>query len=477
MQLQTKVIRGFGWTAAEKIGSALFQIVVSIVVINRIVPDDTMMVAIIAAIIAVLNTFVDSGFSQTLIRRLDATERDFSSVFFFNMAVAVALYVALVACSGAIARLYGVEMLKNIGPVMFLLIPLNALCIIQQTILFKEFKFRRTSSINLGANISGGVAAVCLAVAGAGVWALVGQRLTTLVVKAVVLWFSTGWRPRIGEFSWKIIAGMYRFSSKLFATDLINNTYNNLPTLFMGKLFQGDLGFYNQAQKLKDTPVVALTNTVNSVGLPALSNLTDEKYTDGLRKLTQMLSFAIFPVMTGLIATADDIFALLIKPIWHPAVPLFKVLCLMGLFSPLAVLFNNSMKARSNGNVIVRIEVIKKIVVTLILAATIPLGAKVIAWGQVAVALFDMCINFGANQRYSGYRWSALAGDILPVAALCGGMFAAVEGVDLMLCDIGVGIRLTAKIATGIAVYAAGAWACQLRQWQELLGVINMRKK
>ena len=477
MELRTKVIRGFGWTVAEKIGSALFQIVVSIVVINRIVPNDTMMVAIIAAIIAVLNTFVDSGFSQTLIRRLDSTERDFSSVFFFNMTIATSLYVGLVALSRPIAQLYDVPMLAHIGPVMFLLIPLNALCIIQQTILFKNFNFRRSSSINLGANISGGVAAVVLAVAGAGVWALVGQRLTTLIVKAVVLWFSTGWRPRIREFSGTSIASMYRFSSKLFATDLINNTYNNLPTLFMGKLFQGDLGFYNQAQKLKDTPVVAITNTVNSVGLPALSNLSNEKYTEGLRKLTQMLAFVIFPVMTGLVAVADNIFELLIKPIWHPAIPLFKILCLMGLFSPLAVLFNNSMKARSNGNVIVRIEVIKKIFVTAILATTIPLGATIIAWGQVAVALFDVCINFGANQRYSGYRWRALATDILPVVALCGVMYAAVWGIDVALSDCGAGVRLAAKVVVGISSYAIGTWIFRLRQWDEVVGTIKRNKK
>ena len=475
MELRTKVIRGFGWTVAEKIGSALFQIVVSIVVINRIVPDDTMMVAIIAALIAVLNTFVDSGFSQTLIRRLDSTERDFSSVFFFNMGVALALYVVLLALSPYIARLYDVPMLACIGPVMFLLIPLNALCIIQQTILFKKFDFRRTSSVNLGANIAGGVVAMGLAVAGAGVWALVGQRLITLCVKAVVLWFSTGWRPRVREFSGDSIRGMYRFSCKLFATDLINNTYNNLPTLFMGKLFQGDLGFYNQAQKLKDTPVVALTNTVNSVGLPALSNLADEKYTEGVRKLTQMLAFVIFPVMTGLVATAADIFGLLIKPIWHPAVPLFEILCLMGLFSPLAVLFNNSMKARSNGSVIVRVEIIKKIFVTVILAVTIPLGATIIAWGQVAVALFDMCINFGANQRYSGYRWRALVADVLPVVLLCGVMYASVWGVGVAMADVGVGVRLGAEILTGIVTYIVGAWVFRLPQWREVMKTLNRK--
>lgn len=459
MELKTKVIRGFGWTVAEKLGSALFQIVVSIVVVNRIVPDDAMMVAIVAAMIAVLNTFVDSGFSQTLIRRQDTSERDFSSVFFFNAAVATLIYALFAALSVPIARLYEVPMLAQICPVMFALIPINALCIIQQTILFKRFEFRRTSTINLVANVSGGVAAVVMAVAGMGVWALVGQRMTTLCVKAALLWFSTRWRPRLGEFSGASIAGMCRFSSKLFATDFINNTFNNLPTLFMGKLFQADLGFYNQAQKLKDTPVLAITNTVNSVGLPALSSLANEKYTEGLRKLTQMLSFAIFPVMVGLIATADDIFGLLIKPVWHPAVPLFRILCLMGLFSPLAVLFNNSMKARSNGSVIVRIEIVKKSVVTAILAATIPFGAVAIAWGQVGVALFDVCINFGANRRYSGYGWRMLAVDVLPVVAISAVMYASVWGVGELMADCGVGVRLAVEIAVGVASYIVLSWA------------------
>ncbi len=475
MELRGKVISGFGWTAVEKLSSALFQIVVSIIVINHIVPDDTMMVAIVAAIIAVLNTFVDSGFSQTLIRKLEATERDFSSVFFFNMSIALVLYVALVLLSGPIARLYEVPMLAEICPIMFLLIPINALCIIQQVILYRRFDFRRTSGVNLGSNVAGGLTAVTMAVAGWGVWALVAQRLVTLCVKAAVLWFSTGWRPRIREFSKASISGMYRFSSKLFVTDLINNTYNNLPTLFMGKLFQADLGFYNQAQKLKDTPVVAITNTVNSVGLPALSNLSSEKYTEGLRKLTQMLSFAIWPVMVGLIATANDIFELLIKPIWHPAIPLFQVLCVMGMFSPLAVLFNNSMKARSDGSVIVRIEVAKKLIVTAVLALTIPFGAMTIACGQVAVALFDMCINFGANRRYSGYGWKTFVADVLPVLAVVLLMYMAVWSVDCALLQWSVGARLALKIVVGIVVYVALSWGFNLAQWREVVQTLSKR--
>ncbi len=468
MELRTKVIQGFGWTVAEKLGSALFQIVVSIVVVNRIMPDDAMMVAIAAAVIAILNTFVDSGFSQTLIRKLEASNREFSSVFFLNMAIALALCVGFTLLSGPIAELYGVPMLRELCPVMFLLVPINALCIIQQTILFRRFEFRRTSLINLCANVGGGVVAMAMAIGGMGVWALVGQRMVTLCVKALILWFSTNWRPRVGEFSIKSIAEMYRFSSKLFVTDLINNTYNNLPTLFMGKLFQGDLGFYNQAQKLKDTPVQAITNSVNSVGLPTLSNLTDTKYTDGLRKLTLMLSFIVYPVMVGLIATAEDFFELLIKPEWHPAIPLFQVLCLMGLFAPLAVLFNNSMKARSDGSVIVKVEIIKKTFVTAALALTIPWGAMAIACGQVVVALFDMCVNFMANRRYSGYVWKAFMKDVLPVILICAVMFGAVYGVGLVFEECSAGIRLAIKIFVGISTYILLAWGSGITQWNEI---------
>jgi O-antigen/teichoic acid export membrane protein len=190
-----------------------------------------------------------------------------------------------------------------------------------------------------------------------------------------------------------------------------------------------------------------------------------------------MLSFAIFPVMVGLIATADDIFGLLIKPVWHPAVPLFRILCLMGLFSPLAVLFNNSMKARSNGSVIVRIEIVKKSVVTAILAATIPFGAVAIAWGQVGVALFDVCINFGANRRYSGYGWRMLAVDVLPVVVISAVMYASVWGVGELMANSGVGVRLAVEIAVGVASYIVLSWACRLPQWGEVVMALSDFRK
>lgn len=474
MELKSRVIKGFSWTAAEKIASGVFMIVVSIVVVNHIMPDDNMMVALLAAVVAILNTFVDSGFSQTLIRRLDAGDRDYSSVFFFNIIIAVGLYIVFSLFAPLLARIYNVPMLTTLAPVLFLLIPINSLCIIQQTILIKAFNFKRISTINFSSNIVGGIVAVALALAGTGAWALVGQRLATIIVKAAALWISSSWKPHIKDFSGKSIRSMYGFSSKLFVTDFINNTYNNIPTLFMGKLFQADLGCYNQAQKFKDLPVNASVLSVNSVTLPALANLSPEKYTLGLRQVTQMLFYIVCPIMVGLIATADDIFHLLIKSVWWPAIPLFQILCIAGIMTPVAMLFNNSMRARSNGNVIVEIEVLKKLIVTVILFITISISPTAIAWGQVGIAAVDLGMNLTANRKYSGYMWGQFIKDTLPMLAANILMLGAVVGIGIILpsaCP--VWLRLLTKIITGIVAYAAVSALFRLPSWKQTIEIVR----
>lgn len=473
MELQSRVVKGFGWTAVEKLCSGAFLIAVALIVVNRIVPDDTMMVAILTAVVAILNTFVDSGFAQTLIRKLDADTKDFSSVFFFNISIAVGIYLLLLVATPPLARLYDIPMLTRLAPVLFLIIPVNALCIIQQTILTKEFNFKRISSVNFTSNLVGGAVAVSLAVAGTGAWALVGQRLAIVVSKAAMLWLSTKWRPRVNEFSKQSIGSMYRFSSKLFVTDFINNAYANIPTLFMGRLFQADLGYYNQAQKFKDMPVSATWNAVNSVTLPTLSNLSDKNYTSGLRKVTRMLCFALCPIMVGLIATAPDIFHLLIKEDWWPSIPLFQVLCIGGVMSPVALLFNNSMKARSNGNVIVAVEVLKKVAITLILIITIPISPMAIACGQVAVAAIDFGVNFSANRKYSGYKWKMLLGDLTPILLVNAVMFGAVVGVGYILPTLSIWALLPLKIATGIIAYIAFSGIFRLAAWRQTLEILR----
>ena len=106
VQLRDKVASGVAWSAAEKVGSMLLQMVVSIVVARLLLPEDFGVLAILTFFTALSVVVVDSGFSQTLIAKSDPTDDDYKSVFIFNITVAVALYAILVALSPIIARYY-----------------------------------------------------------------------------------------------------------------------------------------------------------------------------------------------------------------------------------------------------------------------------------------------------------------------------------------------------------------------------------
>ena len=195
-ELRDRVASGVAWNMAEKAGSMLLQAVVSLVVLRLLMPEDLGVMAIPTVFSALALVVVDSGFSQTLIRKDAPTQGDYKSVFLFNIVVSLLLYVLLVALAPVAARFYDMPVLTRIAPVLFLLLPLNALCVIQNTIFTRQFRFALISKVVFISTLAGGVVAVAMALAGCGVWSLVGQRVTAMGTKAALFWALSDWRPR-----------------------------------------------------------------------------------------------------------------------------------------------------------------------------------------------------------------------------------------------------------------------------------------
>ena len=385
-ELRDRVARGVAWSLAEKAGSMLLQMGVSILVARMLAPEDYGVMALLTVFATLSLVVVDSGFSQTLIRSREPSPSDYRSVFRFNLTVATLLYGVMVALSPLLAAFFDQPVLTRIAPVLFLLLPLNALCVIQQAIYTRRFRFDTLSKVVFASSaVSGGVA-VAMAWSGCGVWSLVAQRLAAMGVKAALLWMLSDWRPA-GRYDGRALRAMAPYSLRLLATDLISTLYNNISQLFVGKMYSAEmLGFFNQGQKLKDLPVTATIQSVQNVSFPALSKIREDsgKFAEGYRQLLLMVAFVVSPVMLGMVAVAEELFALFLGEKWMPTVPYFEILSLSGLFMPLAMVACNVLKARSDGSVIVRLEVVKKTVQTLILAVSIPCGVRAIAWGVVA---------------------------------------------------------------------------------------------
>ena len=146
-QLRDKVASGVAWSMAEKVGTMLLQLAVSLTILRLLNPAIMGVIAIPTAFLAVAIVIADSGFSQALIRKGTPTADDYKSVFAFNVGVALVLYGVLVALAGSIARFYDMPEITRIAPVFFLQLPLSAACAIQNTIFVRTFRFALLSKV------------------------------------------------------------------------------------------------------------------------------------------------------------------------------------------------------------------------------------------------------------------------------------------------------------------------------------------
>lgn len=468
-RLESRVASGIAWSFSEKLLTMLIQMVVSIIVARQLMPEDFGIMAILTFFTSVALAIVDSGFSQTLIRKQNPSDEEYKSVLGFNVVVSISLYVVLLIVTPYIARFYGHSVIADVAPVLFLVLPINSLCVVQTVMFTKEFRFALLSKIVFVASLISGVVAVVMAIMGCGIWSLVAQRLLMMGIKAIAFWAIRRWHTD-ARFSISAIRAMMPFGMRLLATDLIAAIYNNVAQLFIGKMHSTTmLGYYSQAQKLKDLPVTSAVQAVQGVTYPALSELSDDekRFGDGYERIVRMLGFVAFPVMLGFVAIAEDMFMFLLGEKWMPTVPYFEVLALSGLCYPLAVVAYNVLKVRSDGRIIVRLEVVKRVVMTVVLCYAIPRGVMAVAWGMTLMAGVEFLLNTSVAVRLAKIGALRLVRALLPSLIISVAMYFAIDLMIPHIIELGVALRLVCEILVGGVVYLLLAHILRLKALRE----------
>lgn len=477
-KLKEQVAASAEWTLGEKVLTALVQFVVRVLILRLLMPEDLKVVAILMALVSFALVVVDSGFSQMLLRKKEPTETDLKSVFLFNITSSLLLYTLLVALSPFLADYYAMPILREVAPLFFCMLPLNALGVIQHTMLSRRFHFARISKVIFVAQLISGLAAVVLAYLGWGVWALIWQQVVLMAVRSALLWWWGGWTPT-GRGSVQALRQMAPYSMSLMATDLVTALYNKVPQLALGKIYlDATLGYYDQAIKLKDLPVQSAMQSVQQVTFPALAKIAHEqpKFSESFRQVLMVVAYAMFPVMVGMAAVAYDMFYLLIGEQWLPTVPLFEVVCLMGLFTPLAMMAYNVLKVKAEGGLILKLELLKKGFMTLALVVSIPRSVEAVVWALVASAAFDWLVNMQVALRLSQLGWSRAIATLLPIALLAGVMYGGVSLVSVWLVEPSW-LRFGLQIAIGATIYLGLSWLFRMEALREIVALIQQQLK
>ena len=427
MSLAHKTSTGVVWNFTEQLGKRGVGLVVTLLLAHFLVPEDYGLVAMMAVFIAIASSLMESGFKQALIRKQDAGEIDFSTVFYANLVLGCLAYLLLYIAAPFIARFYEETRLIILIRVAGITILITSFQVVQSAILNRDLNFKAQLKATVPASIISGFIAVLLAYAGWGVWALVAQMLITAFLVTVFLWVKSHWRPKL-IFSRLSLNEMFGFGSKLLLSGLLNAIFNNMFVVVIAKLFSTTVaGHYFFSEKIMQLVLNQFVFSISTVTYPALATMQHDnvKLKAGYRKIVQIMTFLLFPAMTLMAALAEPLFHTLLHDQWHPAVPYLQLMCIAALMYPLHVINLNILKVKGRSGLYLYLEIIKKISMVLILLISVRYGVIGILVGQIiGSVLVYLPISYYSN-KLIGYSTREQIGDFLPsliVSAVIAGM-------------------------------------------------------
>ncbi len=414
--LKQTAVSGIFWSFSDSMATQVVQFIIGIILARILSPAEFGLIGMITVFLAISQSFVDSGFSQALIRKKEADNTDFSTVFYFNFLAGTALFLVLYFFAPAIARFYKQPELTDIARALAVIILINSTIITQRTKLFKRVDFRLLMKINLAAAIVSGTIAIIMALKGFGVWSLVWRSIIGSAVQAILLWYSNKWIPAL-IFSRESFKSLFSFGSKLLISGLIDTLYRNIYLLIIGKFFSAaELGFYTRADQFSRLASQNLTGTVQRVSYPVLSMVQDEneRLKAGYKKLILSTMFITFAIMLGMAAVAKSMIITLIGEKWLPSVEYLQLLCLGAMLFPLHALNLNILNVKGRSDLFLKLEIVKKALAVPVIIIGVFLGIRAMLIGMIILSFTAYFINSYYSGRLINYPVAEQIKDILP---------------------------------------------------------------
>lgn len=477
--LRSRTVSSLIWKLFEQSASSVVSLIVQIVMARLLAPDEFGMLAIMLVFVNVGNVIVQSGLNTAIIQGPDVTERDYSTVFWMSLVVSLVLCLAVWVASPAIAEYYTMASIVWPLRVLVLILIINAFNSIQEAIVARGLQFNKTARATVTASVTSGTIGIIAALFGAGLWALVIQQLLFQLVKSIVLAFQISWKPRL-VFEPDRAVVLFRFSWKLLVSGLIEQGYQSLSDLMIGKVFDStSLGYVSQGKKYPQALGLMLDGAIQPVMLSAVARVQDdgEKVKRLARRALKTSTFLIAPAMTLFAFVAESVVLLLLGERWLPCVPYLRMYCFVYALLPVHTTNLQVLNGVGRSDLYLRLEVIKKIIgiTTLCFTVFVLRDLTAIVAGYVVTGIICTFVNAHPNKRVIGYSYLEQIRDILPAFALAIVAGALTYPISFAVLPLLVSILLQ-SLAMAI-VYLLLAKLLKVEEMTYLLGMLSKFRK
>ena len=413
-------IRSFLWKLLERISVQVVQFAITIVLARLLLPKEYGIIALIMVFVNICQVIVDGGFNTALIQKKDADDIDFSTIFYFSILMALAVYAVLYFVSPFIADFYSQQNLIPVIRVLSLILILNSINSIQNAYVSRNLLFRKMFMCSFCSVLISGGAGILMAYHGYGVWALVTQMLVAQIIQTIIMWVVLGWRPK-RVFSFERLKGLLNYGWMIFTTNIIVTVFVNIRKLIVGKFYTPDsLAYFERGDQFPNLIMANIHSSIQSVMFPIFSIEQDnrQRIKSMLRRATKTSCFLIYPLMMLLIVSAKPLVLFLLTDKWLPVVPFMQIFCVANFFRPITIPNLEAIKALGYSDIFLKLEIIKKIVDVTFLITAVFYGIYAIAWSIVLFNFVCIFINLYPNKRLLDYGISEQIKDALPTLLL-----------------------------------------------------------
>ena len=466
------VTTNFFWRFFERSGAQLVTFLVSIILARLLEPSVYGEIALVLVFTTLLQVFVDSGFGVALIQKKNADNLDFSSVFYFNIFSCAILYGLIFLAAPYIAAFYHLAHLTPVIRVLGLMLIVSGIRDVQQAYVSKNLIFKKFFFATIGGTISAAVVGITMACLGFGIWALVGQQLTNVVVGTLILWMTVKWRPRL-SFSLERLKTLFNFGWKMLVSALIDTGYNQLRQLIIGRIYTAkDLAFYNQGYHFPQVIAVNINTSIDSVLLPAMSAEQDnrKRVREMTRRAIRVSTYIMMPMMMGLAVCAEPLVRLILTEKWMSCVPFLRIFCITYAFFPIHTANLNAIKALGRSDIFLKLEMAKKMVGLTAILITMNISVMAMACSMLVVSVLSQIINSWPNKKLLGYDYLAQLKDMVPQIVLSCVMGTAVYCIKFAgLNDLAT---LVLQIVAGISIYIGLSKLFRIESFEYIYDII-----
>ena len=474
-QLAASATSGVVWNFVSQAGQQCTQMLTMIVLARLLMPSDFGLVGMATVVIGFANLFKDLGTSSAVIQSRAVTDDLLSTVFWANVAIGV-LGTLVLACTAPLAAMcFREPRTTAILSVLALNFVLSGCSNLQKTLFERDLLFRVTARIEVAGVLCGAVVGVSLAVAGAGVWALVAQSLTTTGVVSALLWAFSDWRPRL-VFRWSEINRIGNYSLNLTGFNIFNYFARNADYLLIGRFLGATpLGVYTLAYRIMLYPLQTISTVISRVMFPVYSHLQDDdaRFRSAYLRTAGMIALVTFPMMVGLWIIAKPLVFTIFGTKWAMVLPLIRIFAPVGLVQSIWVTVGCIYQAKGRTAAFFRWGVGS----SLLLVASFLVGLR---WGILGVAtayaiatLVLVLPNFVIPFRFIGLRLSDFLVALMRPLAASFLMAVALLAIRQAVANWPPLTELQVLLATGVIGYVAATWGVNRAQLRQVLALVG----